>query len=202
VPVELILLPRWFPIHLSKMSYWARTVIVPLLVLQALKPLARNPRGVTCAELFVPRAPPSRSARRIRTRYWAAFFGARLVLKLVDADWPKGLRKRAIDAASLRHRAAERRGRLGRDLSRHGQQRDDVRCAGLPESDPRSRDCAALGREAARDQGRRSLLPALRVAGVGYGACLPRADGSERRSERRVRSRAGSNGSRRFRFSM
>ena len=26
VPVELILLPRWFPIHLSKMSYWARTV--------------------------------------------------------------------------------------------------------------------------------------------------------------------------------
>src|SRR5947207_3481974 len=28
VPVELILLPRWFPIHLSKMSYWARTVTV------------------------------------------------------------------------------------------------------------------------------------------------------------------------------
>ena len=33
VPAELILLPRWFPIHLSNMSYWARTVIVPLLVL-------------------------------------------------------------------------------------------------------------------------------------------------------------------------
>ena len=33
MPVELILLPRWFPIHLSRMSYWARTVIVPLLVL-------------------------------------------------------------------------------------------------------------------------------------------------------------------------
>ncbi len=43
VPVELILLPRWFPIHLSKMSYWARTVIVPLLVLQALKPLRAEP---------------------------------------------------------------------------------------------------------------------------------------------------------------
>ncbi len=25
VPPELILLPRWFPVHLSKMSYWART---------------------------------------------------------------------------------------------------------------------------------------------------------------------------------
>src|SRR5882724_912848 len=55
VPVELILLPRWFPVHLSKMSYWARTVIVPLLVLAALQPVARNPRGIHVAELFVPR---------------------------------------------------------------------------------------------------------------------------------------------------
>ena len=46
MPVEIMLLPRWFPFHLDKMSYWARTVIVPLLVLQALKPQARNPRGV------------------------------------------------------------------------------------------------------------------------------------------------------------
>src|SRR5690242_21853401 len=64
VPVELILLPRWFPIHLSKMSYWARTVIVPLLVLAALKPIAKNLRNVHVPELFVagvpvvgPRAP-------------------------------------------------------------------------------------------------------------------------------------------------
>src|SRR5262249_9938530 len=47
MPVEIMLLPRWFPFHLSKISYWARTVIVPLLVLQALKPRAQNPRGVT-----------------------------------------------------------------------------------------------------------------------------------------------------------
>src|SRR5437868_9858547 len=51
VPVELILLPRWFPVHLGKMSYWARTVLVPLLVLQALKPKARNPRNVHIPEL-------------------------------------------------------------------------------------------------------------------------------------------------------
>src|SRR5690349_24791035 len=25
IPPELILVPRWFPVHLSKMSYWART---------------------------------------------------------------------------------------------------------------------------------------------------------------------------------
>src|SRR5262249_39298838 len=46
MPVEIMLLPRWFPFHLTKISYWGRTVIVPLLVLQALKPVARNPRGV------------------------------------------------------------------------------------------------------------------------------------------------------------
>ena len=52
VPVELVLLPRWFPIHLSRMSYWARTVMVPLLVLAALRKRARNPRGVRIQELF------------------------------------------------------------------------------------------------------------------------------------------------------
>ena len=56
MPVEIMLLPRWFPFHLDKVSYWARTVMVPLLVLQALKPRPANPRGVTIPELFV--APP------------------------------------------------------------------------------------------------------------------------------------------------
>ncbi len=46
MPVEIMHLPRWFPIHLAKISYWARTVIVPLLVLRALRPRARNPRGM------------------------------------------------------------------------------------------------------------------------------------------------------------
>src|SRR5215471_6439410 len=46
MPVEIMLLPNWFPFHLDKVSYWSRTVIVPLLVLQALKPKARNPKGI------------------------------------------------------------------------------------------------------------------------------------------------------------
>src|SRR5215510_6506165 len=53
MPVEIMLLPTWFPFHLDKVSYWSRTVIVPLLVLQAIKPRARNPKGVTIEELFV-----------------------------------------------------------------------------------------------------------------------------------------------------
>jgi squalene-hopene/tetraprenyl-beta-curcumene cyclase len=99
LPVELILLPRWFPVHLSKMSYWARTVLVPLLVLQALKPRARNPRGVHIGELFTgsKAVMPGRAAHQ--NRYWAAFFQALdRVLKLVEPAWPKRLRRRAIDA--------------------------------------------------------------------------------------------------------
>src|SRR5678816_4636682 len=30
LPVEIVLLPRWFPFHLYKISYWSRTVMVPL----------------------------------------------------------------------------------------------------------------------------------------------------------------------------
>jgi squalene-hopene/tetraprenyl-beta-curcumene cyclase len=97
VPAELILLPRWFPIHLSKMSYWARTVIVPLLVLQALKPIARNPRGIHVPELFVAGIdqPPARAPHQ--NKYWSAFFhGLDVVLKGAAPVWPRGLRKRAI----------------------------------------------------------------------------------------------------------
>lgn len=53
MPVEIMLLPRWSPFHIDKVSYWSRTVIVPLLAVMALRPKARNPRGVHVAELFV-----------------------------------------------------------------------------------------------------------------------------------------------------
>ena len=58
MPLEIMHLPLWFPFHLSKVSYWSRTVIVPLMVLMALRPKARNPRGIGIPELF--RTPPSR----------------------------------------------------------------------------------------------------------------------------------------------
>jgi squalene-hopene/tetraprenyl-beta-curcumene cyclase len=62
MPVEIMLLPTWFPFHLSKISYWARTVIVPLLILQALKPVARNPTKTQIDELFI--QPPHRVRAR------------------------------------------------------------------------------------------------------------------------------------------
>jgi squalene-hopene/tetraprenyl-beta-curcumene cyclase len=96
VPPELILLPRWFPVNLSKMSYWARTVIVPLLVLCARQPLAKNPRGIDIAELFVPGVPAASPRAPHQSAGWSAFFAALdRVLKAVP--WPRGARERAIE---------------------------------------------------------------------------------------------------------
>ena len=53
LPVEIMLLPMWSPFHINKISYWARTTIVPLMVLAALKPRAKNPKGVGIDELFL-----------------------------------------------------------------------------------------------------------------------------------------------------
>ncbi|MGD0959913.1 MAG: squalene--hopene cyclase [Methylomonas sp.] len=53
IPVEIMLLPKWFPFHLDKVSYWSRTVMVPLFILCTLRAKAKNPRKVNLLELFV-----------------------------------------------------------------------------------------------------------------------------------------------------
>jgi squalene-hopene/tetraprenyl-beta-curcumene cyclase len=102
MPVEIMLLPRWFPFHLSKVSYWGRTVTVPLLALRALKPLAKNPRGVTIEELFLedPREIGTPERAPHQNGGWFHFF--RVVDKIlrVAEPWsPLSLRKRAIARA-------------------------------------------------------------------------------------------------------
>jgi squalene-hopene/tetraprenyl-beta-curcumene cyclase len=102
MPVEIMLLPKWFPFHLDKISYWSRTVIVPLLVLMAKKPRARNPKAVRIDELFldppatlgpVPKAPQQKAS-------WFWFFRAvDNVLRATEPVFPKAMRQRAIDRA-------------------------------------------------------------------------------------------------------
>ncbi len=58
IPVEIILLPKWFPFHISKVSYWSRTVMVPLFILCTTKPKAANPGKTSIAELFT--VPPAK----------------------------------------------------------------------------------------------------------------------------------------------
>jgi squalene-hopene/tetraprenyl-beta-curcumene cyclase len=102
MPVEILLLPRWFPFHISKVSYWARTVLVPLTVLNALRPLARNPRQVGVPELFC--APPERVRRLPKGEHhrfpWSQLFRAiDRVLQVIEPHFPAGPRQRAIRKA-------------------------------------------------------------------------------------------------------
>ncbi len=101
MPVEIMNLPRWFFFHLSKVSYWSRTVMVPLLVLMTLQPRARNPHGIAIAELF--RTPPDEVRDWIRGPYRSAWG---IVFKTLDSllrpcvpHFPAKARKRATEAA-------------------------------------------------------------------------------------------------------
>ena len=102
MPVEIMLLPQWFPFHLSKVSYWARTVLVPLLVLQALRPRAKNPLGIKIDELFVepPHSiGPAAKAPHQSWLWFALFRCIDVILRPAVKVFPQSLRQRAIDRA-------------------------------------------------------------------------------------------------------
>jgi squalene-hopene/tetraprenyl-beta-curcumene cyclase len=101
MPVELMLMPNWFPITMRKVSYWSRTVMTPLLVLMAKKPQARNPRNIRIDELFV--TPPALVRDWIRGPYkssWGYFFKALdVVLRRIEPFFPHSTRDKAIQKA-------------------------------------------------------------------------------------------------------
>jgi squalene-hopene/tetraprenyl-beta-curcumene cyclase len=102
LPVEIMLLPMWSPFHLNKISYWARTTLVPLLVLAALKPRAKNPKGVGIDELFLedPRSVGMTSRAPHQSRGWHVLFSTLdRILRVIEPLFPKWLRARAINAA-------------------------------------------------------------------------------------------------------
>ena len=101
MPIEIMLLPRWFPFHLSKVAYWSRTVLVPLLVLQALRPRARNPHEVGVRELFV--NPPETIRQWTRGPYpsaWGRLFKhVDVLLRWYEPRFPARARRRAVEQA-------------------------------------------------------------------------------------------------------
>src|SRR6516162_10022114 len=102
LPVEIMLLPLWSPFHLNKISYWARTMMVPLMVLAALKPRARNPKGIEIDELFMQNPRSIGMTPKAPHQSWGWFFLFRAldgVLRGLEPLFPKHLRQRAIAAA-------------------------------------------------------------------------------------------------------
>ncbi|MGI9211415.1 MAG: squalene--hopene cyclase, partial [Methylococcaceae bacterium] len=99
IPVEIMLLPRWFPFHLDKVSYWSRAVMVPLFILCSHKVKARNPLGLGVRELFTTDPEQERNYfSHVKTPL------GRAVLALERL----GLAMEPLIPTSLRHKATEK----------------------------------------------------------------------------------------------
>jgi squalene-hopene/tetraprenyl-beta-curcumene cyclase len=102
LPVEIMLLPLWAPFHINKISYWARTTMVPLLVLAAVKPRARNARGIGLDELFLqePHSIGMTAKAPHQSLGWFLLFrGLDSVLRMAEPLFSRKMRARAIDRA-------------------------------------------------------------------------------------------------------
>lgn len=77
IPPQIVLLPRWFPFHMSKVAAWTRTMILPLALCSALQPVRPLPGGVNVDELFVDVRDKTRLCKRWGKGWpltWANFF--------------------------------------------------------------------------------------------------------------------------------
>src|SRR5437588_2712214 len=53
VPAEMMFLPKWAYVNLYAMSSWTRTIVVPLSIFSAFKPVRPLPPEQGIAELFI-----------------------------------------------------------------------------------------------------------------------------------------------------
>lgn len=111
VPPELVLLPEWMPFNIYEMSAWSRTILVPLSLLWAHRPVRRLPAERGIGELFVS-SPDELSvgmaageneelAKSRISLDWDAIFGRiDRLMKLAERWRLRPLRQRAIRRAS------------------------------------------------------------------------------------------------------
>jgi squalene-hopene/tetraprenyl-beta-curcumene cyclase len=102
IPPEMLYLPKWAYFNVYAMSAWTRTIIVPLSLFYAHKPIRPIPDGRGIAELFLDNPHkslwPHPPTNRLFT--WTNFFlFADQVIKFLE-DWgPQSIRKNAIKRA-------------------------------------------------------------------------------------------------------
>jgi squalene-hopene/tetraprenyl-beta-curcumene cyclase len=102
IPVEMVLLPRWAPFHIYKMSSWSRAMLTPLAIINHFKPTRvlpgekqlheLYPLGTEQSDLRLPRSEPFWT--------WRNFF-LRLddVFKFLSPLRIRPLRRRALEEA-------------------------------------------------------------------------------------------------------
>jgi squalene-hopene/tetraprenyl-beta-curcumene cyclase len=101
MPVEIVLLPRWSYFNIYEISYWSRTVLVPLLVLMDRRPVYALPRECTLDELWAHDRhfdDPTYARRGVFS--WKNFFiGVDGIVKAWEGYGPRPWRARAVRAA-------------------------------------------------------------------------------------------------------
>lgn len=102
MPVEIMYLPPWFPVHLSKMSAVSRAFLVPLLVVNAKRPRAKGAHKVPIDELFNIASSTLHLLRRAPHQSAGLFILFRTLdaaLRTTERLFPKRARQRAIETA-------------------------------------------------------------------------------------------------------
>ena len=103
VPPEMIFLPKWMYFNIYAMSAWTRTIVVPLSLFYAHKPIRALAPAKGVAELFhdSPRKQrwPHPPTKRLLT--WTNFFlAADQIIKWVEVWGPQVVRKKAVEKAA------------------------------------------------------------------------------------------------------
>ncbi|OQW69759.1 MAG: squalene--hopene cyclase [Proteobacteria bacterium ST_bin11] len=101
IPVEIMLLPKWFPFHIDKVSYWSRTVMVPLSILCTYQVKARNPLNIQIAELFLtPADQEIQYFSHVKTPLGKAILLLDRLGRLLEPSVPRFIRRKATAKAA------------------------------------------------------------------------------------------------------
>ncbi|QDU31076.1 Squalene--hopene cyclase [Anatilimnocola aggregata] len=107
VPPELVLLPKWSPINIYRMSAWSRTIVVPLAIMWAHRPVRQLAPDRSIGELFLkqPDHWPELKCPGLEQEQswfsWDKFFRrADQSIKWLERRKIKPLRKRALKVAT------------------------------------------------------------------------------------------------------
>ena len=172
MPVEIMLLPRWFYFNLYEISYWSRTVLIPLLIIFAHRPVRPAPAHAHLDELYlVPRDEADLSfPRDAETFTWRNFFlFVDRCLRLHDRLVRQPFRQRAI-------RMAERwmlermqgNGGLGGIFPAMANAVIALTCLGYRLGQPGGRSRPGRDRRSLPRHPRHLPRPALPLAGLGH----------------------------------
>lgn len=141
MPIEMMLLPNWFYFNIYEFSSWSRSVIVPLLIVFAKRPISHLPGSFSVDELYC-----RNGYSKTKNNYynvadsWKIFFEYfdKYVLKVIDRHPLTFIRKKAINKAEkwiLEHQDAS--GNWGGIIPAMVNSIIALKCLGYPADDIR-----------------------------------------------------------------